>query len=175
MAADTIKPKLDTLPNEILQKIWPLSDNPYLPLTSRKLNMSLNNEHVRNDLYRKLATKHLLVLLVNKTPKEYMLYFKQEHITPGLFSINNGKLGHLCKDLPNARVEIIDFECGRDGRHRISYDEQITLAVPCGTQVPERVLDGDFYIKVDMVYTTACHRSGQEHGCGRSCALAKKG
>ena len=63
MTATASKPKLDSLPNEIIQKIWPLSENPYLLLVSRRLYPSVSSGHVHRTFYRKLATKYLRELI----------------------------------------------------------------------------------------------------------------
>ena len=129
----TATPKLDTLPNEIIQKIWPLSENPYLPLTSRKLYASLNSEHVKRDFYRKLGMKWLCVLMINKSR-----LMQEEGITAKLLSEVLERSG-----VTNSELQVLAAsEPGVIGM----YYPCVHLWVPWDTKIPRRLWDGKLMV-----------------------------
>ena len=80
------KPKLDTLPNEIIQQIWYSSGNPYLSFVSRKLYSSLNGEHVQRSFYRKIVTELTFELVFARKYEAILNRFQRDNITAKIMS-----------------------------------------------------------------------------------------
>ena len=157
--SSTIKPKLDTLPNEILQIIWPLSDNHNLPLASSKLYRSLNNEHVQRIFYRKRAEKCLREMIIGATrftwwgPRgkpvdDLIKYMEEEHITPKFLNevlersqITNAELLHIAKTVPGA--------WGNASYHDGRFVPCVRLLVLSGARFPKRLVCGDVQVLLE--------------------------
>ena len=151
-AASANKPKLDTLPNEVIQKIWELSLNPYLPQTSRKLKASLDNQHVRDSVWSKMIPPHLRFLIDdNNTKIECLEYLEREGITAGLLErmlkhtkITNMELWDMCQEQRDAwNASHADSPC--------HYPGHMTLRAFAWTRIPSRLLNGEVNLKVDLV------------------------
>ena len=141
MTSTASKPKLDTLPNEIIQQIWPLSGNLYLPLASRRLYAALNSEHVQRTFYRTLAIKYLAVLNGHDAYKDdeyHLRYMGSEGITAGLLTgvlerseITNADIWDISEDLPET--------------HSLG-SPYVWFIVPEGTKLPQNFEDGEIEV-----------------------------
>ena len=149
MASEPTKRKLDTLPNEIIQKIWPLSENPDLPLTSRRLYASLNKEHVRRTFYHELLMNESMVNFFH--PPKFIMRLGQIGITGRLLSkaleiskITNRDLWDLSKD-------VLVTQCAPSIGHVDGWN--LVLMAPCKTQVPDRLRLGDHFLHIREMHS----------------------
>lgn len=153
------KPKLDNLPNEIIQKIWLSSDNPYLNRVSRKLRSSLKNEHVERIFYRRLGEMYLRECLL-PVPMGYSSYpqIKPMKTRPASLisevlersQITNSELWDLGHDgTGQTRGVRPVLKRGLDGALYGMREERrvMFLGLPDGTRVPKRLWKGDVYVR----------------------------
>lgn len=165
MAPD--KAKLDTLPNEIIQKIWPLSENPLLLFASPKIYSSLNGEHVKNTFHRTRAENFLHECLL-PIPYPYSTPTRNRRKKPlpdipikslfkilKLSAITNAELWDLGHDgLDRTRAE--DFDSNAYDAHGVRYygyryDRLMMMRLPVGLRLPENLAYGSVHIKVIRV------------------------
>ena len=150
MAATTLERKLDNFSNEIIQKIWPLSENLYLLFTSRKLYTSLNDAYVLRNFHCKLVLEYLRELISNRfeepptsSTKCRVYDVQEEVITAKLLThvlkrskITNAEIRGLFQDMPGAIKESWP-------PYRYVY-----LKAPLGTRVSRRLLYGENWLEL---------------------------
>ena len=152
-----IKPSLDTIPNELIQKIWSLSINPYLLLVSRKIYSSLNSEHVQKTFWRSLTIEYFRKFLPMKPAEEYSEILERDALTSRIIykaledsRITALELWDIFDDLPQ-----VCFLAQSDGC--IFHKEEFKLMTltlprqPPHVGIPSRLLYGKVRIRIQKV------------------------
>ena len=153
MATTASKPTLETLPTEIIQKIWPLSHNRSLNLVSRKLYSSLNNEHVKRTFYRALAMKYLRHLLCDHFPKAGGPTLAGQQRFLNIEGITSNFLQELLERSKITNADLWDVGDGFVWVDSGSVEQPYAwLTVPEGTWVPKRLRCDEIQVGIRKIW-----------------------